>query len=155
MLFRSLGAFGESIEKINTIAFADIPEFPVSTVVGHKGRLILGRAGNKDIIAMQGRFHRYEGYDMADVTLYVRVLSILGVKSLVLTNAAGAVNTSFCPGDLMLITDHFSLFCDNPLFGKNDERFGPRFPSMSEAYSRELSEKAREAARDLRSEERR
>lgn len=149
VLGSGLGAFGSSIKRINTVAFADIPEFPVSTVVGHEGRLILGRAGNKAVLAMQGRFHRYEGYDMTDVTLYVRVLSLLGVKNLVLTNAAGAVNTSFYPGDLMLITDHFSLFCDNPLFGKNDERFGPRFPSMSEAYSRELSEKAREAAKEL------
>ena len=95
VLGSGLGAFGSSVKRINTVAFA---EFPVSTVVGHEGKLILGRAGNKAVLAMQGRFHRYEGYDMADVTLYVRVLSLLGVKNLVLTNAAGAVNTSFCPG---------------------------------------------------------
>lgn len=148
VLGSGLGAFGRSIECENVIEYKDIPDFPVSTVPGHEGKLIFGKAGGKRIIAMQGRFHRYEGYSMEDVTLYVRVFQLMGVKNLIVTNAAGAINTSFTPGDLMLITDHISLFCDSPLFGANDDRLGERFTSMSRAYDRELMQTAREAAED-------
>ena len=149
VLGSGLGGFASEIEEQTVIPFTEIPDFPVSTVKGHAGRLIFGKLFGKDILAMQGRFHRYEGYDMKDVTLYVRVMFMLGIENLVLTNAAGGINTDFVPGDLMLITDHFSLFCQNPLFGKNDERFGPRFPSMSEAYSKESALVAEKAASRL------
>lgn len=138
VLGSGLGTFGDSIERETVIDYGDIPEFPAVTVAGHKGRLIFGSVQGKRILAMQGRFHRYEGYCMEDVTLYVRVFALLGVRNLILTNAAGAINTDFKPGDLMLIEDHLSLFCDSPLTGKNEEAFGERFPSMSEAYSKEL-----------------
>ncbi len=146
VLGSGLGAFGDSIQRTAEIDYNDIKGFPAVTVAGHKGKMIFGYAGGKYIIAMQGRFHRYEGYDMQDVTLYVRVLALLGVKNLLLTNAAGAVNTSYKPGDLMIIEDQIALFCDSPLFGKNDERFGPRFPSMSYAYAPEYVELAEECA---------
>ena len=149
VLGSGLGGFASEIEEQTVIPFTEIPDFPVSTVKGHAGRLIFGKLFGKDILAMQGRFHRYEGYDMKDVTLYVRVMFMLGIENLVLTNAAGGINTDFVPGDLMLITDHFSLFCQNPLFGKNDERFGPRFPSMSEAYSKESALVVEKAASRL------
>lgn len=148
VLGSGLGAFGKSIECEKEIKYCDIPDFPISTVPGHEGKLILGSAGGKRIIAMQGRFHRYEGYSLEDVTLYVRVFQLMGVKNLIVTNAAGAINTSFTPGDLMLITDHISLFCDSPLFGPNDDRLGERFTSMSRAYDRGLADIARDAAKD-------
>lgn len=148
VLGSGLGAFGDSIERECVIPYGDIPEFPAVTVAGHKGEMIFGKADGRPIVAMQGRFHRYEGYSMEDVTLYIRVLSLLGVKNLILTNAAGAINTDFAPGDLMLIEDHISLFCDSPLFGANEERFGERFPSMSDAYSKELKALALQAAEE-------
>ncbi len=147
VLGSGLGAFGDAIEREAEIPYAEIPGFPVSTVPGHAGRMIFGRIAGKRIAALQGRFHLYEGYAPADVTLYVRALRLLGVRNLLLTNAAGAIRTDFAPGDLMLILDHVSLFCDSPLFGPNDSRFGPRFPSMSEVYDRGLREIAREASR--------
>lgn len=149
VLGSGLGAFGDSIEQEVVIPYGEIPQFPVSTVAGHKGQMIFGRVQGKPIVAMQGRFHRYEGYELTDVTLYIRVFALLGVKNLILTNAAGAINTSFVPGDLMLISDHISLFCDSPLFGENDERFGVRFPSMSYAYDRELQALAERTAEQL------
>lgn len=148
VLGSGLGAFGDSIEAEVEIPYSKIPSFPAVTVEGHSGTLIFGKASGKRIIAMKGRFHAYEGYSMEDVTFYVRVFSLLGIKNLILTNAAGAINTSFEPGDLMLITDHLSFFCDSPLFGKNDERFGTRFPPMGEAYDKALSETALEAAKN-------
>jgi len=148
VLGSGLGAFGESIKVDVAIPYSDIPQFPVSTVVGHAGKMIFGKVGEKSIVAMQGRFHRYEGYEMEDVTLYIRVFALLGIKNLILTNASGAINTSFVPGDLMLITDHIACFCDSPLFGKNDERFGVRFPSMSDAYSKKLQNTAQECAKN-------
>lgn len=148
VLGSGLGAFGKSIEVEFEIPYAEIPCFPVTTVKGHEGKLICGKADGRRILAMQGRFHAYEGYEMEDVTLYVRVLALLGVKNLILTNAAGAVNTSYSPGDLMLITDHISLFCQSPLFGPNDERFGDRFPSMGEAYTKDLQALALRCAAD-------
>lgn len=148
VLGSGLGAFGQSITREHEIDYKDIPDFPVSTIPGHAGKLVVGKTGDKRIIAMLGRFHRYEGYSLEDVTLYVRVFQLLGVKTIIVTNAAGAINTSFVPGDLMLMTDHISLFCDSPLFGPNDDRLGERFPSMSRAYDIELADIAREAASD-------
>ncbi len=127
VLGSGLGGFASEIEEQTVIPFTEIPDFPVSTVKGHAGRLIFGKLFGKDILAMQGRFHRYEGYDMKDVTLYVRVMFMLGIKYLVLTNAAGGINTDFVPGDLMLITDHFSLFCQNPLFRQKRRAFRSAF----------------------------
>ncbi len=148
VLGSGLGAFGDSIEPETEIPYCDIPSFPAVTVAGHSGMLVCGKASGKRIIAMKGRFHAYEGHTIDDVTLYVRVFRLLGIKNLILTNAAGAINTSFRPGDLMLITDHLSFFCDSPLFGKNDERFGSRFPAMGEAYDKELQSIAVEAAKN-------
>ncbi len=146
VLGSGLGEFAENAENPVIIPYGDIPNFPIATVVGHSGQLIVGKVGGKPIFIMEGRFHRYEGYSMEDVTLYVRVFALLGVKNLILTNAAGGINPLFIPGDLMLICDHIALFCDSPLFGKNDERFGIRFPSMSDAYSRELRKLASKVA---------
>jgi purine-nucleoside phosphorylase len=129
------------------IPYEQIPHFPVSTVQGHSGKLIFGTIAGKPIIAMSGRFHFYEGYDAEDVVLPIRVMKFLGVQVVLLSNAAGSVNTSFKVGDLMIITDHISFFTKNPLIGKNDERFGPRFPDMSEPYKKELIKKAKEAGK--------
>ena len=148
VLGSGLGSFGETIECECEIPYKDIPGFPVTTVKGHDGKLIYAKVADKRILAMKGRFHAYEGYAMEDVTFYVRVFALLGVKNLILTNAAGAVNTEYSPGDLMLITDHISFFCPSPLFGSNDERFGERFPSMSEAYSKDLRNLALKCAKD-------
>jgi len=142
VLGSGLGAFGEAIERVAEIKYEDIPGFPISTVPGHAGKLIFGYVEGKYVVAMQGRFHRYEGYDMNDVTLYVCVFSLLGIKNLILTNAAGAINRSFHPGDLMLINDHISLFCESPLFGKNEEEFGERFFPMNYAYNPDLQQLA-------------
>lgn len=148
VLGSGLGAFGDSIEAETKLLYREIPEFPMTSVAGHSGELICGRAGGKRILAMKGRFHLYEGHKVENATLYIRVFALLGVKNLILTNAAGAINTSFKPGDLMLISDHLSFFCESPLFGKNDERFGTRFPPMGEVYSNELRKTAVEAAKE-------
>lgn len=146
VLGSGLGMFANEIEKEIEIDYKDIPNFPISTVAGHAGKLIFGKAGDKSIIAMQGRFHLYEGYSVQDVTFPVRVFQLLGVENFIVTNAAGAINLDYKPGDLMIINDHIGLFCESVLFGKNDDRFGTRFPSMSEAYSKSLIEKAKAAA---------
>lgn len=135
ILGTGLGELGQSIEIRHTIPYAAIPGFPVSTVQGHKGNLLLGRFGGKNVIAMQGRFHFYEGYPMQEVTFPVRVLHEVGVRQLFVSNAAGGVNTSFLAGDLMIITDHINLFPEHPLRGKNINELGPRFPGMTDAYS--------------------
>ena len=129
------------------ISYKDIPNFPLSTVEGHSGKLIFGKLGGKDILAMQGRFHFYEGYSMQQVTFPVRVMRELGIKTLFVSNAAGGMNPNFEIGDLMIITDHINLFPEHPLRGKNID-YGPRFPDMSEAYSRELIAKALEIAKE-------
>ena len=147
ILGTGLGELGKSIEIKHTIPYAGIPHFPVSTVQGHKGNLLIGKFGGKNVIAMQGRFHFYEGYPMQEVTFPIRVLHELGVKYLFVSNAAGGVNTQFLVGDLMIITDHINLFPEHPLRGKNIE-YGPRFPDMSEAYSKELIAKALEIAQE-------
>ena len=127
-----------------------IPNFPVSTVQGHRGQLLIGTFGGKKVIAMQGRFHYYEGYSMKEVTFPVRVLHALGVKTLFVSNAAGGVNTSYLVGDLMIIRDHINLFPEHPLRGKNIDELGPRFPSMAEAYSPRLIALAEEAGKKLK-----
>ena len=138
ILGTGLGSLVDFMTDKQYIAYKDIPNFPVSTVEGHSGNLIFGRLGGKPVIAMQGRFHYYEGYDMKQVTFPVRVMQKLGVKTLFVSNAAGGMNKEFRVGDVMIITDHINLFPENPLRGKNYEEFGPRFPAMTEAYSKRL-----------------
>jgi purine-nucleoside phosphorylase len=146
ILGSGLGVLAEEIEHPVILPYQDIPEFPVSTVEGHAGQLVIGELSGKKVIAMQGRFHFYEGYSMDKVTFPVRVMKMLGVEMLVITNAAGSVNESFSPGDLMLITDHINWMGTNPLIGANDSRFGPRFPDMSDAYNKELRNLAKQIA---------
>ena len=148
ILGSGLGILAEEIEDAVAIPYSEIPNFPVSTVHGHAGQLVIGQLSGKTVIAMQGRFHHYEGYTMDKVTFPVRVMKLLGVEKLIVTNAAGGVNKDFTPGDLMLITDHINMM-GNPLIGANDERFGPRFPDMSTAYDREFQQLARTVAADL------
>lgn len=148
ILGTGLGALVDHIEDKQYIPYAEIPNFPVSTVEGHSGNLIFGRLGNKRVMAMQGRFHYYEGYDMKQVTFPVRVMKALGIKTLFVSNAAGGMNPEFMIGDIMLITDHINLFPEHPLHGKNYEELGPRFPDMSEAYSRRLLKHAEEIAEE-------
>nr|WP_275297827.1 purine-nucleoside phosphorylase [Clostridium sp. YIM B02551] len=149
ILGSGLGAIGDKIEDAEYYNYNEIPHFPVSTVEGHAGRLVIGKLQGKSVVAMQGRFHFYEGYKMNEVTFPVRVMKLLGVETLIVTNAAGAVNTSFKPGDLMLISDHINLSGDNPLIGRNLNDFGPRFPDMSNAYDKDLREKAKDIASSL------
>jgi len=146
ILGSGLGDLAEEIEDATVVPYEDIPHFPRPTVEGHAGRLVIGRLAGRTVLAMQGRFHYYEGYDMAEVTFGVRVTQRLGVPVLVVTNAAGGLNPDFEPGDLMLITDHLNLMPQNPLRGHNDERFGPRFPSPVGVYDRTLLEAAHGAA---------
>ncbi|MEO6583616.1 MAG: purine-nucleoside phosphorylase, partial [Ferruginibacter sp.] len=129
------------------IPYGDIPHFAISTVQGHSGKIIFGELGGKKIVAMAGRFHFYEGYSTDDVIFPIRVMKFLGIKNLFLSNAAGAMNPTFKVGDLMIITDHISLFASNPLIGKNIDELGSRFPDMSEPYNKELIVKAGEIAR--------
>ena len=147
ILGSGLGVLGDEIENPLYIPYGDIPHFPVSTVEGHAGRFVIGTLQGKRIIAMQGRFHYYEGYSMEGVTFPVRVMKRLGVKTLIVTNAAGGVNKSFKPGDLMIINDHINLAFDNPLIGRNYNELGTRFPDMSRAYDKELIEKVMEVAK--------
>lgn len=141
VLGTGLGRLAEEIQIMLSIEYKDIPNFPVSTVEGHTGRLIFGKLGNRDILAMQGRFHYYEGYSMKEVTFPVRVMYELGIKTLFVSNAAGGTNPDFEIGDLMIITDHINFFPEHPLRGKNFPT-GPRFPDMHEAYNHELIEMA-------------
>jgi len=129
ILGSGLGRLASEIQSEVSIKFSDIPGFPLSTVQGHQGVLIFGKLGNKKVVAMQGRFHYYEGYSMAEVTLPVRVMKLLGIHTLMLSNASGGINPSFTVGDIMLITDHINLM-PNPLLGANMESFGTRFPDM-------------------------
>lgn len=138
ILGSGLGDYVDALEDARGIDYADIPGFPRSTVPGHKGRWVTGTLHGKRVCMMQGRFHAYEGYDLRDVTMPVRVMALLGVQTLIVTNAAGGVNLSFRPGDLMIITDCINFSGMNPLRGENLEAFGPRFPDMSQAYSRDL-----------------
>ena len=141
ILGTGLGSLAGEITEKYEIKYEDIPNFPVSTVEGHSGKLIFGKLGNKDIMAMQGRFHFYEGYSMKEVTFPVRVMRELGIKTLFVSNASGGTNPDFEIGDLMIITDHINFFPEHPLHGRNIP-YGPRFPDMSEAYDKELIRKA-------------
>ena len=145
ILGTGLGSLASEITDRYEIPYQEIPNFPVSTVEGHSGKLLFGKLGNKDILAMQGRFHFYEGYSMKEVTFPIRVMRELGITTLFVSNAAGGTNPQFSIGDLMIITDHINFFPEHPLRGKNIP-YGPRFPDMSEAYDKELIAKAKEIA---------
>ena len=149
VLGSGLGAFADELEDARAIPYSEIPGFARPTVEGHAGRLVVGRAGGATVAAMQGRFHFYEGYTLEEVTFPIRVLGLLGAKSLVLTNAAGGLNNSYEQGALILISDHLNLMGTNVLRGPNDPRFGPRFPDMTEVYDREYQEAAIAEAREM------
>lgn len=148
VLGSGLGAFADNIRIEKEISYSDIPGFPVSTVPGHAGKFIFGYLDDKKIVCMKGRVHFYEGYDISDVVLPARLMKMLGAKILFLTNAAGGLGDGFAAGDLMLITDHVSIFAPNPLKGANIDELGPRFPDMSEVYSRDLQDIIRGVARE-------
>ncbi len=149
ILGSGLGKLADSIEDSIEISYEEIPNFPRTTVVGHEGKLIFGTLKNRKVVAMKGRFHYYEGNDMDTVVFPVRVFKRMGIENIIVTNAAGGVNTGFTPGDLMLISDHISFFCENPLRGENIDDLGPRFPDMSMIYDRKLRKIALESARKL------
>jgi len=149
ILGTGLGGLAEEISVSETMSYADLPHFPISTVETHKGRLIFGDLGGKKVVVMQGRFHYYEGYSMQEVTFPVRVLKFLGITSLFISNVAGGLNPEFELSDLMVIRDHINLLPENPLRGYNDDELGPRFPDMSTAYDRDLIELANQVAADL------
>jgi purine-nucleoside phosphorylase len=147
VLGSGLGAFGDSLEQATTIPYGEIPNWPASKVVGHAGKLVAGTCRGRRVLALSGRAHFYEGHSMATVTFAMRVLGQLGMKTVVVTNAAGGINTTFAQGALMLMDDHINLLGTNPLIGPNEDRFGRRFPDMSEVYSKRLRAIAVEAAR--------
>jgi purine-nucleoside phosphorylase len=147
VLGSGLGDFAAALSDPLTLGYGDIPNWPAATVVGHAGRLFAGHLAGKRVVALSGRAHFYEGHDLRTVTFATRVLGVLGVRHLILTNAAGGINLTYKPGTLMLMEDHINLMGSNPLVGVNDERFGPRFPDMSEVYSARLRRLADEAAR--------
>ena len=146
VLGSGLGSFADEIEVECAIPYDQIPFFPVSTVEGHTGKLIFGTLSGKQVVAMAGRFHYYEGYSTQEVVFPIRVLKFLGIQTLLISNAAGGINSSFKVGDLMIIKDHISMLTLNPLLGKNEDTFGDRFPDMSEPYKNYLIEKARKIA---------
>ena len=149
ILGTGLGGLADEISVESSIPYEQIPGFPLSTVESHAGRLLLGRLGNRPVVALQGRFHRYEGYGLGEVTFPVRVMHALGARVLIVSNACGGMNPLWNPGDLVLLSDHINLLGDNPLIGSNDERLGPRFPDMSEPYDAELRGLARAVALKL------
>lgn len=146
VLGSGLGDYADTLEDSVKIPYSQIPNFPVPTVPGHSGAMVYGKKYGRDVVVLQGRIHYYEGLSMQEITLPIRVLAALGVKTLILTNAAGGVNTSFHPGDLMLFRDHINYSGMNPLIGANHPSFGPRFPDMSDLYTAELREKIKIAA---------
>ena len=150
ILGTGLGGLAREIAADVVIDYAEIPHFPLSTVESHHGKLIFGTLAGKRVVAMQGRFHYYEGYTLQQVTFPVRVMKFLGVGTLLISNAAGGMNPNFSRGSIMIITDHINLLGDNPLIGPNDDTLGPRFPDMSEPYSRELITMAEEVALDMK-----
>jgi purine-nucleoside phosphorylase len=149
ILGSGLGVLGDELEDAVTIPYEDIPHFPVSTVEGHAGELILGKLQGRNVVLMRGRFHMYEGYEPELTALPVRVMKALGISTLLVTNAAGGVNLDYMPGNLMLISDHINLTGRNPLAGPNDNALGVRFPDMSNAYSRRLRNIAKQSASEL------
>ncbi|MFD2672830.1 purine-nucleoside phosphorylase [Marinicrinis sediminis] len=148
VLGSGLGVLADEMEDTITIPYNEIPHFPVSTVEGHAGELVIGKLAGRQVMLMKGRFHLYEGYDVSHVTFPIRVMKALGIDKLLVTNASGGINTSFEPGDLMLIEDHINFTFRNPLIGPNDENMGARFPDMSEAYSRSFREIAEQTAKE-------
>lgn len=149
ILGSGLGSFTNDIEIEFTLPYNEIPNFPVSTVEGHKGALVFGTIGTKKVVAMQGRFHFYEGYSMKEVTFPVRVMKYLGINKVVVSNASGGVNPNYKVGDIVIIKDHINMMPEHPLRGRNEERFGPRFLNMSEPYSKSMIAKVKEVASDL------
>ena len=149
VLGSGLGAFADEFEEPVAIPYQEIPGFVSSTAMGHAGRLVIGKVGGVPVLAMQGRVHYYEGYSLEEVTFPIRTFKLMGIETLILTNAAGAVDVELSQGALMVISDHLNLMGVNPLRGPNDERFGPRFPDMSEVYARDLQEMVGEVAKDL------
>jgi len=149
ILGSGLGGFTNDIVVEHTLSYEEIPNFPVSTVQGHKGALVFGTIGDKKVVAMQGRFHFYEGYSMKEVTFPVRVMKYLGVEKLIVSNASGGVNSNYKVGSIVIIKDHINFMPEHPLRGKNDERFGPRFVNMSQPYSVEMIAKAKGIAKEL------
>jgi len=149
ILGSGLGSFTDDIQIEFTLPYAEILNFPVSTVQGHKGALVFGTIGDKKVVAMQGRFHFYEGYSMKEVTFPVRVMKFLGVEKLIVSNASGGVNSNYEVGSVVILKDHINMMPEHPLRGKNDERFGPRFLNMSEPYSKKMIAKAKELAKNL------
>ena len=149
ILGSGLGALGDRVEEPILVPYGDVPHMKRSTAPDHQGRFVFGSLAGRRVAVMQGRLHTYEGWSFADVSYPVRVLRLLGAETLIVTNAAGAVNTAFSAGDLMLITDHIKLFGVSPLWGPNPEEFGPRFPDMSRVYTPSLQEAARQAAQEL------
>jgi purine-nucleoside phosphorylase len=149
VLGSGLGGVADAVSDPIEIHYGDIPNFPVSTVDGHAGKLIIGSLGGVEVLLMKGRFHFYEGYTMKEITLPVRVFSLLGIHSIILTNAAGGTSAHLGPGSLMLINDHLNLMGDNPLRGRNEDRFGIRFPDMTDVYTFAYRELAKESAREL------
>jgi purine-nucleoside phosphorylase len=149
ILGTGLGGLADEIQLDTAVPYEEIPGFPLSTVESHAGRLLLGRLGKRRVVAMQGRFHRYEGYSLSAVTFPVRVMHALGARTLIVSNACGGMHPLWAAGDLVLLSDHINLLGDNPLIGSNDERLGPRFPDMSAPYDPELRSLARQVAREL------
>lgn len=149
ILGSGLGDLANAVTEVEDIAYENIPNFPVSTVKGHEGKLVFGKINGVEVLLMQGRFHYYEGYTMKEVTYPIYVMKQLGIDKIIVTNACGGINKSFEPGTLMIINDFINLFGDNPLIGVNDERLGTRFPDMSEPYKIELINKAKEIADKL------
>ncbi len=149
VLGSGLGKFADELKNQVAIPYEKIPHFPVSTVKGHAGKLVIGEAGGKNVIAMQGRFHYYEGYSMQEITFPMRVMLALGVKDLIVTNASGGLNRNFKVGDLMIMTDHINSMGGNPLIGLNDDTVGPRFPPMQGVYTKGLVEEAIKVGREI------
>lgn len=149
ILSSGLGALADEVENPIAVPYSEVPHMKHSTAPGHKGQFLFGKLAGKDVAVMQGRLHTYEGWSFADASYPVRVARLLGIKTLVVTNAAGAVNTAFAPGDIMLITDHIKLFAGSPLTGPNIDAFGPRFPDMSHVYTPALQDLARQSAVEL------
>jgi purine-nucleoside phosphorylase len=148
VLGTGLGGLVKEIEVIDEISYADIPNFPISTVESHSGKLIFGKLGGKFVVAMQGRFHYYEGYNLQQVTYPIRVMKLLGIEKLFVSNASGGVNPDFIVGEIMILNDHINFFPGNPLIGKNLDELGPRFPDMSEPYCPEMIQLAKDIANE-------
>lgn len=148
ILGSGLGSLADEMENATVIPYKEIPHFAESSAIGHANELVIGSLEGKTVVAMKGRYHYYEGYSLDDVTFPVRVMKSLGIENLIITNACGAVNTSFNPGDLMLITDHINLTGQNPLIGPNNDELGTRFPDLSEAYNRALGNIAKDVAKE-------